>query len=453
MRTSLLKYLIPGALWLCTPAQVILAQGIITTVAGNGITQYIGDGFPATSFSLAAPAGLCIDASGNVYESDYAVARIRKLNAASSISTYAGTGTLGYSGDGGPASSALIRYPTGMAVNATGDVYFADEYNKVVRRIDATTHIITTVCGNGGGGFAGDGGPATDAHLEEPAGICLDKNGNLYIADKGNNRIRKVSASTGTITTLAGNGLFGYGGDGGIGTDAALTAPTGVCADTLGNIFIADRGNNVIRRVDATTGIITTMAGNGAADYGGDGGPAANATMAQPNNVFMSRRYNLYISDNGNNRVRVVTSDGIMHTLAGSGDHGYAGDGGPALAATFLGPTAVCADEQENVYIADGGNSVIRKVTPVYNGIKELPQAGTFVLYPNPSAGIFTLMTSTQLPADARVTVTNVLGSVVYAGPCHQNGSIDLSSQPPGVYCVYLRWSGGSICGKAIIAK
>lgn len=424
------------------------AQGVITSIAGNGITQYIGDGWPATNYSLAYPMGICVDHDGNLYEADYAVARIRKWRN-DTLWTYAGTGVVGYAGDGGLAAAANLKEPTDVDIDAAGNIYIVEEYNKVIRKIDAATGIITTICGNGGGGFGGDGGPATAAHMEQPQSLCLDKYGNIFIADRGNQRIRKVDAATGIITTYAGNGATGYAGDGGAAINAELSMPSGVCTDTLGNLYIADNGNNVVRKVAAISGIISTVAGTGVADFSGDEGPATAATLVQPNSVFMSKRNNLYISDYGNNRIRVITSNGIIHTLAGSGGYGYAGDGGPALSATFLGPTGVCADDMEYVYISDAGNSAVRRVTPVYNGVNEAEFSHTLKVYPNPSAGIFYVQTDILVGEDVSVCVYSSLGAVVFQNIGKSNPiKVDLSAFSPGLYYIHTVTATRHLAGK-----
>ena len=217
---------------------------------------------------------MAVDASGNLYIADTGNNRIRKVSATGIITTVAGNGSAGYSGDGGPATSAQLDGPEGVAVDGSGNLYIADTCNNRIRKVSATG-IITTVAGNGSAGYSGDGGPATSAQLSLPAGVAVDGSGNLYIADSGNNRIRKVSA-TGIITTVAGNGSPGYSGDGGPATSAQLNQPAGVAVDASGNLYIADSSNNRIRKVSAT-GIITTVAGNGFDGYSGDGGPATSA--------------------------------------------------------------------------------------------------------------------------------------------------------------------------------
>ncbi len=419
------------------------SQAIITNIAGNGITQYIGDGFPATDLSLAVPSGICMHATtGDLYIADYAVARVRKLTPGGTISTYGGNGTLGFGGDGGPATNAQLREPTGTALDATGNLYITEEYNNRVRRIDAATGIISTIAGSGAGGYGGDGGNALLAAMEQPAGLCIDKWNNMYIADRGNHRIRRVDAATGIITTVAGNGLSGYGGDSGPATAAMLSSPMGVCTDTAGNLYIADKDNNAVRRVQLSTGIITTVAGTGAADYSGDNGPATAAKLVQPYSVYMSSRSNLYIADFGNNRIRVVTTDGIMHTLAGSGLFGFVPGSGPALEARLGGPTGVCADAAENVYFTDGGNSATWKVSPVYNAVPPVTAAaGGLRVLPNPAGDYMTII----LPTNLSTTVAVLRPDGAVAGSYHSaNGrlTLDVSELPAGVY--YLQATGNN---------
>jgi trimeric autotransporter adhesin len=428
------------------------AQGIISSIAGNGITQYIGDGWPGTSYSLAGPGGICADKSGDIFEVDFAAPRVRRVNKQDTLFTYAGTGITGYTGDGGPAAIATFNEPIGISIDTSGNLYILEQYNNTVRKINRISGTISTVCGNGGGGFSGDGGPATDAHMEQPAGLYVDIAGNIYIADKGNNRIRKVEAATGNISTIAGTGTLGFTGDGGPATNAQIGSPRGVCADLDGNVFIADYANNRIRKVDAITGFISTIAGTGAASFSGDNGPAISAELAQPNSVYSSRATGiLYISDYGNNRIRSVTTDGIIHTVAGSGMYGYAGDGGPAINATFLGPTGVCVDDSENIYIADFGNSVIRKVSHGVNAVSNTISDHSISLFPNPTSGIFTISTDLALH-QSEITVINTLGQQVYtARIARQQNTIDISGAPPGMYFVQIQTGDLVLTGKILL--
>jgi sugar lactone lactonase YvrE len=257
---------------------------------------------------------VALDAAGKLLIADYYNNRIRRVDVTTGIiTTAAGNGTAGFSGDGGPATSASLAYPGGVAVDAAGNLFIAD-YNRI-RRVDGTTGIITTVAGNGISGFGGDGGPATSASLDRPGGVTIDAAGNLLIADQFNHRIRRVDGTTGIITTVAGNGTPFFNGDGGPATSAALDYPAGVAIDAAGNLLIADRVSDRIRRVDGTTGIITTVAGGGTgtggasrptAGFSGDGGPATSASLFNPAGVAVDAAGNLLIADQSNQRIRRV---------------------------------------------------------------------------------------------------------------------------------------------------
>ena len=277
------------------------------------------------------------------------------------INTVAGNGFVTYSGDGGQATSAELDYPSSAAVDAAGNLYIADFYNNVVREVSFATGVITTVAGDGMSGYSGDGNQASSAELNEPIGVAVDASGDLFIADSGNNVIREVSE--GVISTVAGGGSPGSGlGDGGPATDAELADPTGVAVDTSGDLFIADSGDNVIREVSG--GIITTVAGGGRPVSGlGDGGPATDAELADPTGVAVDGSGDLFIADNGNNVIREV-SGGIINTIAGGGNPASGiGDGGPATQAKVSNPGGVAVDSSGNVYIADTGNEVVREVS------------------------------------------------------------------------------------------
>jgi sugar lactone lactonase YvrE len=294
------------------------------------------------------------------------------------ITTVTGTGTSGFSGDGGLAIDAQLDSPTGVAFDQVGNLYIADRFNHRIRKVIAATGVITTVAGSGfsgpnNGGFSGDGGLATDAQLDSPARVIVDEMGNLYIADSYNDRIRKVIAATGVITTVAGTEIAGYGGDNGLATSAQLDGPLGVAIDKIGNLYIADANNNRIRQVIAATGIITTVAGSGPTGHGnggfsGDGGPASEAQLNYPTHVAMDGAGNLYIADSENHRIRqVIAATGIITTVAGSGstengNGGFSGDGGPATDAQLNYPSGVAVDGQGNLFIADNSNHRIRKV-------------------------------------------------------------------------------------------
>ena len=335
------------------------ASGVITTVAGIGTTGYSGDGGPATSANLGSTRGVALDASGNIYIADTSNNRIRKVDASGVITTVAGNGIPGYSGDGGPATMAGLNDPNGVAVDSSNNIYIADISDNRIRKVDASG-IITTVAGNGAAGYSGDGGSALAASLNNPNGVSVDASGNIYIADTSNNCIRMVD-TLGVITTLA----------------AGLHGPTGVAVDGSGNIYIADSSSNVIRILDIS-GIITTVAGNGFSGFSGDGGPATAARLNRPSGVAVDAFGNIYIVDYSNQRIRKVDAAGIITTVAGTGTVGYTGDGGPATSASIslVGPPTgrgVAVDVYGSLYIADSGNHRVRMV------------GGTFTV--TPSAG------------------------------------------------------------------
>jgi trimeric autotransporter adhesin len=332
----------------------------INAMAGTGTAGYTGNGAAAASAELNFPAGVALDASGNLYIADANNNVVRKVTTAGTISTIAGNGTAGYTGNGGAATNAELNGPYGVVLDASGNLYIADTNNNVIRKV-TTAGTISTVAGTGSSGNTGNGGPATSAKLSGPAGIAVDASGNLYIADSGNNVVRKVTTA-GTISLVAGTGTVGYSGIGSVATSVDLSWPVGVAVDASGNIYIADAESNVVLKV-TPTGTLTTVAGNGNIGYTGDGGPAVNAELNNPTGVAVDGAGNLYIADTLNNVVRTVTPGGIITTMAGTGTPGYSGNGGPSTKAKLNSPLGIVASGSGTVYVADTSNNVIRTLS------------------------------------------------------------------------------------------
>lgn len=281
----------------------VSTSGIINTVAGIGTLGYSGDGGQAILAELGMPPGLTSDSAGNLYIADEWNNRVRKVSLSGTITTVAGTWTSGFSGDGGPAIAAELLHPTGVFLDRKGNLYIADLSNGRIRKVD-TAGIITTFAGNGTASFSGDGGPATQAGLKNPHNGVMDQIGNMYIADVQDNRIRKVDTN-GIITTVAGNGTATYSGDGGPAISAGIKSPHGVAVDGMGNLYIAEYGSNRIRKVN-TSGLISTIAGTGIGNFSGDGGLAIAAEIYQPSSVVVGPGGDLFISDEANNRIRKI---------------------------------------------------------------------------------------------------------------------------------------------------
>jgi streptogramin lyase len=349
--------------------KVDVVQGIITTIAGNGVAAYGGDGGPAIDASLQNPKSVRVDENGNLLIADSENHRIRKVNGfpSGNIYTVAGDGTGSYAGDYGLAIDGSLKKPHGVCLyESPGPAYLfiADFYNYQIREVDLSKNFLVKEAGTLWYGYNGDNIPATSARLNYPFGVHLDARGNVYIADTYNHRIRKVNRSTGIITTVAGTGAKGFSGDGGPATSANLMYPFNLYLDTYGNIFILDTYNYRVRRVDRATGIITTVVGDGKKKFAGDGEPATSASIGLAFDLAVDADGNIYIADTNNQVIRKVdATTGIIDTVAGlGGEAGYSGDGGPATSARLNAPSGVCLDAAGNIYISDSNNSVVRKV-------------------------------------------------------------------------------------------
>ena len=343
---------------------VNLHTGVITTVAGNGQSGDSGDGGPAAQAQLSTPEALALDNTGHLYIADSYNARVRMVDLHTGvITTVAGNGQDGASGDGGPAAHAELSFPKGLALDNAGHLYIADSYNSRVRVVNLHTGVITAVVGNGKQGDSGDGGPATHAQLNEPDSLALDHAGHLYIADFGSDRVRVVNIQTGIITAVAGIGTFGDSGDGGPAAHAQLEWPKDLALDNAGHLYIADSKNERVRVVDLHTGLITTFVGNGLSGGRGDGGPTTQAELDRPDGLALDNAGHLYIADSRNNRVRVVNlHTGVITAVAGNGHSGANGDGEPATQAQLNDPAGLALDNAGHLYIADYNDHSVHMV-------------------------------------------------------------------------------------------
>ncbi|HXB12966.1 MAG TPA: T9SS type A sorting domain-containing protein [Bacteroidia bacterium] len=428
---------------------------IISTIAGNGTGSFSGDGGQATAAELDHPYGVFEDASGNIFIADQWNHRIRKITSAGVISTIAGTGSAGFSGDGGQATAAHLNYPSQIYVDATGNVFIADEFNSCVRKIN-TSGVISTFAGMGGvASYSGDGGQATAAELNYCTDMTFDAVGNMYIADYTGQRIRKVNTS-GVISTIAGTGTTGYSGDNGPATAADLNYPYGVAINAAGDIFFSDRYNNRIRKIDAA-GTITTIAGTGAATYTGDNGPATAATVNNCYKVNLDATGNIYIADFGNSAIRKIDLSGTITTIAGTIVGGYSGDGGPATNAELAQPGGVFVNSGGDVFIGDANNYRVRMIAST-ESVNEV-NAGTdnnVNLYPVPSCG--QLVVTLKGNGYSNLKLYDVFGREVYSqalDASEQNKSLNLniSNLSNGVYFMRIYTQKDMISKRVLLQK
>jgi hypothetical protein len=386
------NYYFATAQWLVNRVYKVSTSGTLTVFAGNGFPGDGGDGGPAPQAELDYPGGVALDSSGNMYIADLDNCAIRKVDTSGTISTFAGTlGSCGYGGDGGPATSAYLNLPEGVAVDKSGNVFISDFANYRIREVRASNGDINTVAGTGtkctgGGAACGDGGLATSAGISDVYSLAVDGFGNVYIADYNNYEIRKFSVG-GNISAAAGNGTEGYWGDGGAATSAELSYPQAVAADSPGNIFIADDGNERIREVTVSNGIINTVAGNGTGCYDpsaacGDGGLATSAELSWVYGLAVDSSDNIFIADYDNYRIREVTaSNGYIKRMAGNGTSNFTGNGIPATNAALYSPVAATSDSAGNIYIADQYNCIVREVHATTGIITTLAGTPGFCAY------------------------------------------------------------------------
>ena len=407
---------------------------IITTIAGGGAT--LGDGSNATAALINNPGGMAFDKKGNLYIASGISNRIRKIDTFGIITTIAGTGVAGYSGDGGQATAAQIKFATDIAIDSLGNIWFTDTHNFAVRKINTATGIISTICGNGVQGVNGDNGPASAAQLYSPDAICFDKFGNLYIAEGSNHVIRKINPS-GIITTIAGTGIQGYNGDLMPATATQLNYPVDVETDNLGNIYISDQGNYRIRKINPL-GIVSTYAGNGDATYGGDGMIATNAQFI-PTFIKFDLMYNLYVT--GDRRVSKIDPLGVFHKVIGDGSAINTGDGGMASSASIYDPLGLAIDKCNNLYVSLRMANKIRKVTfnppPCdYLAVDEQSAQKEATVYPNPANDELHIENAA---ANITYALSNVWGAVVETGRLKKGSNVIAVQQlPPGLYMLLL---------------
>jgi hypothetical protein len=412
----------------------------ITTIAGSDSAGYSGDGGLATDARLNYPTGVRVDDSGNVVIADDDNNVIRKVNRKGIINTIIGNDTGGYRGDGGLAIRASIYRPGDIALDKKGNIYIVDSWNSVIRKVDKSG-IITTVAGCDTAGYGGDTGPAILAKINIPSSIDVDAIGNIYISDQKNAVVRKVDTA-GIITTIAGTpGVMGYAGDDSMATSALMGNVCGVRVDAKGNVYVADHDYNAVRKINKA-GIITTIAGSPTAGYTGDGGPAKAAQLFHPMDVTLDPLGNLYIADEGNNVIRKIDTNGIITTVAGINTPGYNGDSISADSAQLHTPCGITTDKFGNLYIADTYNQRIRKVTfntdtVVASGLSQQLTIPPSFIYPNPTHGLINITSQSFI---SNVVIKNIAGQSIYLKHINRQKSfqLDISDLPDGIYFICL---------------
>lgn len=425
-----------------------LSAQVITTFCGD-TAGYCGDGGLYSGACFNYPSTVFFDSHSSMYIVDWANNRIRKIDKSTNeLTTIVGTGTAGYNGDNIPAKTASISHPGRMFIDSIDNIYFADAGNNRVRKIDASTGIITTIAGNGTASYSGDGGPATAAALNGPEGVYVNSSG-VYITDFENHVVRKVSSS-GIITNFAGVGVAAFSSDEQPATTMPLHHPECITGDNSGNLYFTDMHNYTVKKIDFATGMCSNYAGNGMNGISGDGGAATSAKLMTPSGLTYHDGH-LYVAQPSTGTIRDIdVSSGIINTIAGVGVVGFGGDGGPATSAKLSYPQFACVAPDQNLYIADASNNRIRKILLNPTGISKNAKSPIIEIYPNPSKGKFTISGT----VNGDVAVCNIVGITV-ANTKIFNGqsAIDLSGQPDGVYFVNLKTDQFVNTYKVVITK
>ena len=446
----MMKHLFYTLSLLCLFAGNAGAQAyLINTIAGNDTQGYSGDNGAAIDAQLYGPDQLCMDKRGNLLIVDEYNNRIRKIDQSTGIiTTIAGTGFNSFSGDGGPAVDAEIWQPQAVRMDTAGNIYIADALNNRVRKITMPSGIISTIAGNGSTGNTGDGGPATNATFYGITGIYIDVSGDVLITDGDNNNIRKVSATTGIISTIAGSGVAGYSGDGGPATAAKLNLPFDIFNDSHGNIIFTDAGNNVIRKID-TAGTIHTIAGTGAAGHFGDGGPATAARFSEPTGLFIDAHNNIFTAEFNSGYIRRIDgTTGIISTLAGNGFPGFSGDGGLATEASLY-PEGLWVDNSGVIFVADFNNNRIRKIYST-TGVPAVSNntLASIALSPNPARDVFTVNNATG----TELNIYDATGKDLYhTAITSDQQQVNINGLPDGVYLVKCTDGQGACITKQLV--
>lgn len=425
---------------------------IISTKVGTGVPGLTGDGGPAAEATLHVPSALALDAAGNLFIADMANNRIRKVNTSGTISTIAGSDSAGFIGDGGPATDARLNSPTGIALDASGNIYIADKGNNKIRKINAAG-IISTFAGDvkDTAGFRGDGDTAILARLNHPTGVAVDDSGNVFIADQLNNRIRRVN-KLGIIETVIGNGVPAFNGDEHpFNTDIMVNMPYSITFAPNGDLYVADTWNNLVRRVDKTTGKLTTFYAM-QADHVYHG--SNTMRLFHPTSITFDKLGNMYVADQGNYKIKRIDTFGYWQTMAGTGGIGFSGDGDRADKATFQYINGIVSDDGGNLWVADTYNERVRYITTTVSVSNVTGILGSIELYPNPANSSFNFNLTTEKSQNVAVVITDVTGKVVFSQNMRTNVNNSISLDvPAGLYLLTAVADNQKLNAKLTISK